>query len=63
MSDNGFFTDIRYPDIVQPLISDSDINRYRYMQLFPIVEKRTETIYLSKSTNSKYCNIGNNPYK
>lgn len=29
MSDIDFFTDTRYPDIVQLLISDTDINRYR----------------------------------
>ena len=36
MSDSGFFADIRYADIVQLSISDSDIYRYQYMRaIFP----------------------------
>ena len=34
MSDIAFFTDNRYTDIVQLLITDTDINRYRYMRSF-----------------------------
>ena len=41
MSDIGFFADIRYSDIVQLLLSDSDINQYRYA----VVELTTWTPY------------------
>ena len=34
MLDIGFSANIRYSDIVQLLISDTDITRYRYMQSF-----------------------------
>ena len=43
MSDIGFFADIRYSDIVQLLLSDSDINRYRYEALSAnSMKKRSE---------------------
>ena len=34
MLDIDFSADIRYSDIVQLLIPDTDITRYRYMQAF-----------------------------